>query len=282
MISKHSMVDGIRMRWEEEGEGVPVVFLHGIPTSPALWRHVIPRIQGGRCLAWEFVGYGDSMGEARGRDISVRRQAEYLVAWMRDQGIARAVLVGHDLGGGAAHIAAAREPDVCVGLVLVNSIGYDSWPIPRVKALRSMGSLLDRVPRPALKLMLAEMLFEGHDDRERARESIAIHWKPYQMAGAGAFARQVRALDVRDTLAVAERVPAIDVPSRVVWGAADRFQKVAYGERFARDLGAELTRIPEGKHFVPEDHPDRVAEAVNDVLRQVGVRQGGGSSPGAG
>lgn len=49
------------MRWEEEGEGTPVVILHGIPTSPRLWRHVVPLVassDGGnaRCLAWEMVG----------------------------------------------------------------------------------------------------------------------------------------------------------------------------------------------------------------------------------
>ena len=38
-------VDGIPMRWEEAGEGRPVVYIHGIPTSPRLWRHVVPRIQ---------------------------------------------------------------------------------------------------------------------------------------------------------------------------------------------------------------------------------------------
>ncbi len=41
-------VDGLRMRWEEEGEGPPVVFIHGIPTSPRLWRHVIPRVRDAR------------------------------------------------------------------------------------------------------------------------------------------------------------------------------------------------------------------------------------------
>jgi pimeloyl-ACP methyl ester carboxylesterase len=52
----------------------------------------------------------------------------------------------------------------------------------------------------------------------------------------------------------------------VVWGEADQFQKIEYGERLARDLGAELHRIPGGKHFVPEDHPEAIAEAVNTLL----------------
>ena len=64
------------MRWEQQGEGRPAVFIHGIPTSPRLWRHVIPRVSGARSMAWEMVGYGASIEEGAGRDISVVKQAE--------------------------------------------------------------------------------------------------------------------------------------------------------------------------------------------------------------
>ena len=49
------------MRWVQAGAGFPVVLVHGIPTSPALWRHVLPQVRGGRLLAFEMVGYGDSI-----------------------------------------------------------------------------------------------------------------------------------------------------------------------------------------------------------------------------
>ncbi len=125
-----SVVEGVRMRWLEHGQGYPVVLVHGIPTSPELWRKVMPRLRGARALAWEMVGYGRSIPEGRGRNISVAKQADYLAAWLRQLGIGRAVLVGHDLGGGVAQIAAARYPGLCTGLLLTNAIGYDSWPIP--------------------------------------------------------------------------------------------------------------------------------------------------------
>ncbi len=59
------------------------------------------------------------------------------------------------------------------------------------------------------------------------------------------------------------------MPARVVWGAADGFQKVEYAERLAWDLGAELTRVPGGKHWVPEDHPDVIAAALADLVADV-------------
>jgi pimeloyl-ACP methyl ester carboxylesterase len=271
MESRSIEVGGIRMRWEEQGDGPPVVFVHGIPTSPRLWRHVIPRVRNARSIAWEMVGYGASIEEGAGRDISVAKQAEYLASWMREVGLdGGAIVVGHDLGGGVAQILAVRNPELVRGLVLTNAICYDSWPIPSVKAMRAAGPAIERMPDAVLRLNLYTGLFlRGHDDRERARESFGEHWPHYERAGAGAaLIRQVRSLDVNDTLAVAGRIPYLDLPARLVWGAADQFQKIGYGYRLAYELGASIDRIEEGRHFVPEDHPERVAAAVNDLLER--------------
>lgn len=269
---KTAEVDGIRMRWVERGEGVPVVFVHGIPTCPGLWRGVLPRIEGARALAWEMVGYGGSIPEGRGRDIAVGRQADYMAAWLSELGIERAVLAGHDLGGGVVQIAAVRNPELCAGLFLTNAIGYDSWPVPSVKAMGAMGGLVEHLPESVFKVIYTSLIRLGHDDPEIVEESLGTHWPNYAARdAAAAFIRQVRSLNVHDTLAVRDALPHLDVPARVVWGAADFFQKVRYGEYFARDLGTTLERIEGGKHFTPEDHPDVVAGAVNSLLREVGA-----------
>lgn len=266
---RHLEVDGAPIRWLESGEGLPVALVHGIPTGPALWRGVIPRVNGARCLAFEMIGYGDSIPAGKDRDISVARQADYLLAWLDALDIERAVLVGHDLGGGVAQIAALRQPERCAGLVLTNAIGYDSWPIPSVKALQAVAPALRRLPAAAVYPVMATLFARGHDQLSVARESLAVHWGPYaRHDGGAALARQVTSLDVRDTLAVADQLPDLDVPTHLVWGAADRFQPIGYGERFAVDLEGDLARIDGGKHFVPEDHPGDVAEAINLALKE--------------
>jgi pimeloyl-ACP methyl ester carboxylesterase len=270
MESKAAEVNGIRMRWEEQGEGEPVILVRGIPTSPRLWRHVMPRLRGARALAWEMVGYGASIPEGRGRDISVARQAEYLAAWMCTIGLDHAVLVGHDLGGGVAQIVAVQHRELVRGLVLMNAIAYDSWPIPSVKAMQALCPLVARLPKGAFRLVLQLFIVQGHDNPACSREAMAVHWPYYAAAdGAAAFIRQVRSLDVRDTLAIADRLPHLDVPARLVWGVADRFQQIGYGYRLAYELGAPLDHIEGGKHFVPEDHAERVAATVNDLLAHV-------------
>lgn len=261
-------VGGIDMSWVEHGEGIPVILLHGIPTSPTLWRHVIPRLSGVRTLAWEMVGYGDSMAQGKGRDISVAAQANHLKAWMNEIGLEKAVIAGHDLGGGVAQIFAVRNPQMCSGLFLTNAIGYDSWPIPSVKAMRETGGLVRHLPDSAFIMLLLTLLVRGHDRLDAALEAWRLHARKYlDHGGAEAMVRQIDALDVNDTLAVSEQLASLGIPARLVWGEADGFQKIEYGERFARDLGAPLRRIPGGKHFTPEDHPDVVADEIMALVR---------------
>lgn len=126
--------------------------------------------------------------------------------------------------------------------------------------------------RPAFGVLLAR----GHDDASKTRETLGVHHRPYAEHGGGAaMARQVTALDVHDTIAVQDRLPTLGVPARVVWGVADQFQKLEYGERFARDLGATLERIEGGKNFTAEDHPEAVAAAIRSLAAEVPVSRRG-------
>lgn len=259
------------MRWEERGEGLPVVFVHGLPTGPGLWRHVTLRVTGARTLAWEMVGYGQSIPQGEGRDISVARQAGYLATWIEQLGLGPVVAVGHDLGGGVVQNLAVKHPGLVRGMVLMNAISYDSWPIPAVKVMRAAGGMLERLPTRVFKQMYRTFLLPLHDHHQLAQEAFKVHWPHYEKhGGAVPFIRQARSLDVRDTTSISASLPDLGIPARIVWGAADQFLPIGYGYRLAYDLRAPLDRIEGGRHFVPEDHPDRVAHAVNSLLAQLG------------
>ncbi|MGY1708189.1 alpha/beta fold hydrolase [Geodermatophilus sp. SYSU D00758] len=258
-------LDGEPVRWLQHGDGPPVVLVHGIPTSPRLWRHVLPLVHG-RSLALEMRGYGSSIPDGEGRDLGLAAQADRLLRWLDHLGVETPVLVCHDLGGGVAQIAAVRAPDRFPGLVLTNAVCYDSWPIPSVKAVQRAAPVLRHLPETALYPSFVQLIHRGHDDRARALESIGVHWQRYVTHGAArGLVRQVRALPVEDTLAVADRLPTLGLPARVVRGEADRSQEVDHG-RLAADLGTPLQPIPGGRHFTPEDHPEVVAAAVDELL----------------
>lgn len=89
--------------------------------------------------------------------------------------VERAILAGQDLGGGGVQIAAVRNPGLALGLFLTNAIGYDSWPIPSIKAMRATGAIVRRVPDPAFRPIYSSFLRLGHDDQAVAAESIDLH-----------------------------------------------------------------------------------------------------------
>lgn len=278
-LSRTALVNGIVMRWEEHGTAdadpgqPPVVMVHGIPTNPRIWRYVVPQMEGTRtrCLAWEQVGFGWSIDEGLGRDISIPRQAEYLAAWLRDQGIEKAVFVGHDVGGGVVQALLARYPEFFAGVVLCDSVAFDNWPVPAMKLVQRMNRVVEHLP-PAVVMQLFHTGIRnlGHDDVARGTESAVLLWEPYNRpTGPAGFANQVRHLSPDDTLeAAAQLGTRPDLPVRIVWGEKDPLG-LESAERLAMLLGAPgVETIPGGKHFNPEDHPDIVAEAIRQVVNE--------------
>lgn len=262
MQSHHLDHDGLVLRWEQHGDGggTPVVLLHGIPTSPALWREVAAQLPDDRVLTFELVGYGDSIPQGEDRDLSLGAQADYVAAWLDRLGIASAVVGGHDLGGGVAQILAVRRPDLVAGLLLTNAVCYDSWPIPAVRAMQPLSHRMHLLPDAMVRATLGQLLLRGHDTPSRAMQALDRHFRPYAEHGAGAaLGRQIAALDAADTLAVADQLPGLRLPARVVWGTGDAFQKPRYGERLARDLGTRPVALAGAKHFTPENHPRELA-----------------------
>ncbi|MGX5358214.1 alpha/beta fold hydrolase [Kocuria sp. KH4] len=232
------------MRWLEHGTGALVVLVHGIPTSPRLWRHVMPLVAG-RSLAGEMPGYGRSMPEGRGRDLSLAAQARYLLEWLDALALEQQpVLVGRDLGGGMAQIAATRAPGRFAGLVLTNAVAYDSRPIPSVKAMQRVAPILAHTPEALLYPTFAQLIHRGHDDHRIALEPLGEHWAPYVTHGAAAaMMAQVRAQDVQDTLDIAGQLPALSLPARVVWGCGRPVPEVAL-----RSMAGRRPRHRTGPH----------------------------------
>ena len=124
------------MAYVEHGEGDPIVFLHGNPTSSYLWRNVIPHLEDqGRCIAPDLIGMGDSdklvpSGPDRYTFVEHRR---YLDALLEALGVASNVtLVVHDWGSALGFDWACRHPDAVRGIAymeaIVRPVGWDEWP----------------------------------------------------------------------------------------------------------------------------------------------------------
>ncbi|PZG02379.1 haloalkane dehalogenase [Micromonospora deserti] len=112
---------GSTIFYRETGTGVPIVFLHGNPTSSHLWRHVLSAVgDRGRRLAPDLFGMGDS-GKP---DVAYTfdDHARYLDAWFDALGLDNVILVGHDWGGALAFDWAARHPRRVRGIAFTETI----------------------------------------------------------------------------------------------------------------------------------------------------------------
>ncbi|MEU6238493.1 haloalkane dehalogenase [Kitasatospora sp. NPDC047058] len=133
------------LAYAETGEGLPVVFLHGNPTSSHVWRKVTPHLAGrARTLAPDLIGMGASGKPAIDYDFA--DQARYLDAWFEALGLDEVVLVGHDWGGALALDWAARHPGRVRGIALLETIlkpmTSEELPAParaRLEAFRTPG-----------------------------------------------------------------------------------------------------------------------------------------------
>jgi len=246
----------------------PVVLIHGIPTHGGLWCDVAAQLSArARVIAPDMLGYGRSSAPD-GHPVDIVSQAGYMLRVLNELGVRRATVVGHDIGGGVVQILAVRHADSVERLGLVNSVCYDSWPIPEMKAAQKTAGVVEHLPPGLTAQGLKLFLRRGFVHQNRGDRFLDDFLKPFSEAdGMKVFAEHARALDPTPTQELAPRLPSLTLPVAVIWGRKDPFQKPEYAERLASDIPtAELTWIDDASHYAPADTPERVAAALSRLL----------------
>jgi pimeloyl-ACP methyl ester carboxylesterase len=215
----------------------------------------------------DLLGYGRSDPPAA-RALTLRAHAERVVALLDVLGVASACIVGHGVGGGVAQSLAVHWPSRVARLALLSSVGFAGWATRSVLLARATLPITSHLPPAWLSSMVRTELERGYGDPGRATHSIARYVRPFAtMEGRAALVRHIRALDARETAALAPRLGEITCPTAVVWGAQDPFLPLALGRRLADAIpGATLEVLPGMRHFVPEDAPRQVADALAALL----------------
>lgn len=267
-----------QMAYVEQGAGTPVVFLHGNPTSSYLWRNVMPHVgDRGRCLAPDLIGMGDSdkipdSGPGTYRFVTHRH---YLDAWF-DAVLPEGpvTLVIHDWGSALGFDWARRHPDRVRGIAYMEAIvqpfSWGQWPAALHDVFRAFRSesgesmvLEDNI--------FVEKVLPGAILRSLAEEELAEYRRPFAEPGEGRrptldWPREIP-LDgtPEDTTAVVEAygrwmaespLPKLFVnaePGAILVGAARDFCRQWPNQR-------EVT--VKGSHFIQEDAPDAIGQAI--------------------
>lgn len=266
-------VGGVRLYYfaaGTRGGGEPIVLVHGFPTCAHLWQPLVPLLpEGRRIVVLDLLGFGRSDPPGT-QPVDIRAHAERLLVLLDLLGINRACLVGHDVGGGVVQALAVRAPHRVSHLCLVSSVAFDEWPSREVKLARATLPLTRHLPPTWLTGVLAADLARGYVDDALAQRSVERYVKPFGTpAGRDLLMTHVEALDPADTVEIGQRLGAVPAPTAIVHGAHDPFLPVAGARRLQQAIrGATLDVLEAGRHFLPEEAPERLAEILATLLER--------------
>jgi haloalkane dehalogenase len=262
-------INGRRLHYLDEGQGDPILLLHGEPTSSFLWRKLIPHLPG-RKIAPDLIGFGRSDKPTEIGWYSYDRHVDSIARLVDELDLTELTLVVHDWGGPIGLRVAVEHPERIARLVILNTgIGGGRPPSEtwlRFRAVvRELGTALD------IGRLVEAGTAQGLDDDVRAAYDAAFP-TPESKAGALAFPDLVPTEPDHPNTApmnrVREALRSWQKPTLVVWGAEDAVLPPQYAQGFV-DLipGAEGPVLIEGAgHFLQEDRPDELAEAIRDFI----------------
>ncbi|MHA2277964.1 MAG: haloalkane dehalogenase [Candidatus Kariarchaeaceae archaeon] len=180
--SKYIEVKGSKIHYIDEGEGDPILFIHGNPTSSYLWRNIVPYLtDSGRCIALDLIGMGKS--DKPDIDYGFHDSYEYLDAFITELGLKNITLVIHDWGSGLGFHYANMHRDNVKAIAFMeamyNAPNFDEMQRSvkfSIKMIRAplFGSLMVKRANIFIKKMLPDLI-----ERELTKEEKEYYASPY-------------------------------------------------------------------------------------------------------
>lgn len=276
-------VNGKRMAYVEMGEGDPIVFQHGNPTSSYLWRNIMPHAADlGRCIALDLIGMGDSdkLGESGPDRYTFAEHYEYFKEAMRLLGVTSNVtLVIHDWGSALGFHWANQHRDAVKGICYMEGIvsafpNWDDWDDGAAELFQGFRSPAgeDMVLE---KNIFVERVLPGSVLRGLTEEEMAVYRRPFEHAGE----------DRRPTLTWPRQIPVAGEPADVSqiadayaqWLQTSEVRKlfvnaepgaILTGTRreLARTFPNQTEVTVAGSHFIQEDSPEEIGQALREWM----------------
>lgn len=269
----------LTVAYRDVGDGPAIVMLHNGGTSSTIWRHQVDQLSDRhRVVALDLPGFGASPRPER--PARLHEMVDLLVALVRQQDLAPALLVGNCMGTNIAITAASTHPDLVTGVLAVNPLTEASFNGGRIGFLHKMaavaaaptrflrsGSRRIRSPRPvgvaSLRFQLGRAGIERglHNDPEL----LACQTRPDQMPAL---------IDVLDDMTAYGGVDRVEMPTGIpvwiAWGEQNRVLSRHRAEHLDAQLGAERVEVLDGCGHLPMlEDPDAVTELITQLLERI-------------
>ena len=279
IANKRTSVNGLEMAYYDQGTGTPLVFLHGNPTSSYLWRNVIASMGDQyRCIAPDLIGMGKSakLPDSGPESYTFVEHARYLdelfAAILPDEPV---TLVIHDWGSALGFHWAQRHLDRVAGVAymeaIVTPMTWADWPEfarEPFRILRSAGGEEMVLEHNAF----VEEILPGAIVRDLTEDEMNVYREPFKDAGEGR----------RPTLTWPRQIPLDEEPADVcaiireygAWLAESELPKLFINAEpgailtgtqrdFCRSWPNQTEVTVAGAHFIQEDSPKEIAQAVS-------------------
>jgi len=258
------------VHYVDEGVGAPILFLHGNPTWSFLYRGIVIRLRKRfRCIAVDYPGFGLS---ARPEDYGYTPQehADVVSALVRHLDLKGLTIMGQDWGGPIGMRVALDAIPRLRALVMGNTWYWplDAWHMKAFAYVMSSAPMQTQILRRnffveklipmAVRYPLAEEVMQHYREAQPTPKSrIGVAEFPRQLMDASLWLGDL-ADEVRENLA--------NVPLLLTWGIDDFAFPRHFMERFRDDFRLVTTRRLDAKHYIQEDAPGEIAEAIEGFL----------------
>ena len=278
-------VKGLEMAYQEEGEGAPIVFLHGNPTSSYLWRNVVPHLKGlGRCLVPDLIGMGESdpLPESGPGSYRFTEHAGFLEELLQKLEVHKdAILVGHDWGGALLFHWAMQNPDSVQGIVymetIVSPVSWRDWPEDAKGIFQGMRS--DAGEKIVLqKNLFVEGILPNSVLRKLTEEEMNVYRKPFLEEGERrrpmlTWPREIpiegEPEDVCSIVtAYGKWLQDCEIPKLFI-NAEPGSILTGRQRQFCRRFRKQHEVTVKGSHFIQEDSPDEIGTAIAEFTEKL-------------
>ena len=281
---KNIKVHGKNMAYVEKGEGDPIIFQHGNPTSSYLWRNIIPYLENqGRCIAIDLIGMGDSdkLTDEGNNTYSYNVQKKYFDACMEELEINKNItFVIHDWGSALGfNWAYEHQQDIkgiCYMEAIVKNITWDDWPKDAKSIFQGFRS--DAGENLILKKNLfIEGILPNAIIRNLTESEMSVYRRPF-----------IKEIDRRPTLDWPRQIPINNEPKDVCkivedyssWMSINEIPKLFINadpgsiltgkqREFCRKWKNQQELTVKGNHFIQEDSPEEIGEAISNWYRNL-------------
>lgn len=261
-----------QVHYIDEGEGPPILFLHGNPTWSFLYRGIVIRLKKRfRCVAVDYPGFGLSE-QPRDYDFTPSEHATVVGELVRALDLRGLTIMGQDWGGPIGLRVALDEFARLRALVMGNTWYWpvDSWQ------MKTFGYAMSSQPMQHLilerNLFVEKMIPLG--TKHALAPEVRDHYRqpfPTSTSRLGVAELPKQILDAAAWLAnLADEVPRVlaNVPLLLTWGVLDFAFTPKFMDRFRDDFRLVTVRHLDAKHFIQEDAPAEISRAIEEFLTE--------------